>query len=55
MDATTVTGRIENSVSGRRPVPGREGRGEELGLELGTGNARVTLRSFKGNIRLAFR
>ena len=55
VDATTVTGRIENSVSARRPVPGREGRGEELGLEMGTGNARVTLRSFKGNIRLAFR
>jgi DUF4097 and DUF4098 domain-containing protein YvlB len=55
VDATTMTGRIENAVNARRPVPGREGRGEELGLDLGTGDARATLRSFKGNIRLAFR
>jgi DUF4097 and DUF4098 domain-containing protein YvlB len=52
IDATTITGSITNSVSTRRPTPGREGRGEELTLSLGTGDARATLRSFKGNIRL---
>ena len=52
IDATTITGSITNSVSTRRPTPGREGRGEELTLSLGTGEARATLRSFKGNIRL---
>jgi hypothetical protein len=52
VDATTITGRITNSVTTRRPTPGREGRGEELTLSLGTGDARATLRSFKGNIRL---
>jgi DUF4097 and DUF4098 domain-containing protein YvlB len=52
IDATTITGSITNNVSTRRPTPGREGRGEELTLSLGTGEARATLRSFKGNIRL---
>lgn len=52
IDATTITGSITNSVSARRPTPGREGRGAELALGVGTGDARVTLRSFKGNIRL---
>jgi hypothetical protein len=53
VEATTITGGITNSVSGRRPTPGRDGRGEELVLSLGTGDARATLRSFKGNIRIA--
>jgi hypothetical protein len=52
IDATTITGTISNSVTARRPTPGRDGRGEELTLALGTGDARATLRSFKGNIRL---
>ena len=52
IEATTITGSITNSVSTRRPTPGRDGRGEELTLSLGTGEARATLRSFKGNIRL---
>ena len=52
VDATTITGSITNNVTTRRPTPGRDGRGEELTLSLGTGEARVTLRSFKGNIKL---
>jgi hypothetical protein len=52
IDATTITGRITNNVSTRRPTPGRDGRGEELTLSLGIGDARATLRSFKGNIKL---
>jgi hypothetical protein len=52
IDATTITGSITNNVTTRRPTPGRDGRGEELTLSLGTGDARATLRSFKGNIRL---
>jgi hypothetical protein len=54
IEATTITGTISNSLSTRRPTPGREGRGEELTLSLGTGDARVTLRSFKGNIQLKY-
>lgn len=52
IDATTITGSITNNVTTRRPTPGRDGRGEELTLSLGIGDARATLRSFKGNIRL---
>lgn len=55
LDATTIAGTILNNVNARRPTPGREGRGEELSLGLGIGDARVTLRSFKGNIRLSRR
>jgi hypothetical protein len=55
IEAHTITGRIENGVSKQRPIAGREGRGEELALRLGSADARATLRSFKGNIRLAFR
>lgn len=52
IDATTITGTITNNLTSRRPTPGREGRGEELTVSLGIGDARATLRSFKGNIRL---
>ncbi|HEX9565803.1 MAG TPA: hypothetical protein VF981_17620 [Gemmatimonadaceae bacterium] len=52
VEATTIIGDILNSVTSRRPAPGREGRGAELTLTLGTGDAHATLRSFKGNIRL---
>ena len=55
IDATTIAGTILNNVSARRPTPGRDGRGEELALALGVGDARATLRSFKGNIRLGTR
>lgn len=55
IDATTIAGTILNNVTARRPTPGREGRGEELALNLGVGDARATLRSFKGNIRLGTR
>ena len=50
LDATTVTGTIENSVTPRRPLVGREGRGMELAFSSGTGDTRVVVRSFKGNV-----
>ncbi len=53
IEATTITGTITNSLSSRRPTPGREGRGEDLALTIGTGEARATLRSFKGSIRIS--
>jgi hypothetical protein len=55
VEAMTITGRIENGLSSRRPIAGRQGRGEELALQFGTGEARAILRSFKGNISLGFR
>lgn len=50
IDAATVTGTIENTLTTRRPVVGREGRGMELGYSIGSGSGRVVIRSFKGNI-----
>lgn len=53
IDAATMTGTIENKWSMARPIAGREGRGMELGTSSGMGGARVLVRSFKGNVRLA--
>jgi hypothetical protein len=53
MDASTVTGTIENGWNTSRPIAGREGRGMELGFSSGMGGARVQVRSFKGNLRLS--
>jgi DUF4097 and DUF4098 domain-containing protein YvlB len=52
IDASSVTGQIENAWTSTRPVAGREGRGMELGISSGMGGARVSIRSFKGNVRL---
>jgi len=53
IDAATVLGTIENAWNRTRPVVGREGRGMELGISSGMGGARVTVRSFKGSVKLA--
>jgi hypothetical protein len=55
VDAQTVTGSIENAWTSVRPAVGREGRGMELGTSSGIGGARVSIRSFKGNVRLSTR
>jgi DUF4097 and DUF4098 domain-containing protein YvlB len=52
IDAASVTGQIENTLTASRPIAGREGRGMELGISSGMGGARVLIRSFKGNVRL---
>jgi hypothetical protein len=53
IDASSVTGSIENAWTRTRPIAGREGRGMELGISSGMSGARVSIRSFKGNIRLS--
>jgi hypothetical protein len=55
VDAVTVAGAIENRLTARRPVPGREGRGQEFGTSLGRGEGRLVVRTFKGTIRLGRR
>lgn len=52
LDAATVTGTIENSVTSSRPITGREGRGMELGFSSGSGNTHMVVRTFKGNVTL---
>ena len=51
-DVASVAGTIENTLTNRPAIPGREGRGQEIGFTTGGGGARVYIRSFKGNIRL---
>jgi hypothetical protein len=51
-DVATVAGTIENALTKRAAIPGREGRGQEIGFTTGGGGARVYIRSFKGNVRL---
>ena len=55
LDVASVAGSIENSLTGRPAIAGREGRGQEIGVSLGSGGARIYVRSFKGNIRLVAR
>ena len=55
IDAQSITGGIENTWTKARPIPGREGRGMDLGTSSGIGGARVSIRSFKGNVRLTTR
>lgn len=55
VDAMTVTGTIENAITARPAVAGREGRGQEIGFTVGTGDARIVVRSFKGSIQLRVR
>lgn len=55
VDATTVTGTIDNQFGHQRPVSGREGRGQELGLTTGMGGSRFQVRSFKGTITVRAR
>ena len=55
VDAASVTGAIENVYSKARPVAGREGRGMELGVPGAAGGPHVTVRTFKGNVRLTTR
>lgn len=52
IEATSVAGSIENALTKKRPQPGRDGRGQELTTFTGQAEARITVRTFKGTIRL---
>jgi hypothetical protein len=54
-DVATVAGAIENGITKRPAISGREGRGQEIGFTTGNGGARIYIRSFKGSIRLLSR
>ena len=55
VEATSVTGTIDNRYDARRPAPGREGRGESLTLGRGNARARAGVRTFKGAIVITYR
>jgi DUF4097 and DUF4098 domain-containing protein YvlB len=52
LEIVTISGTIRNSLSSKKPAPGRYGRGAELNGSIGNGGARVSVRSFKGTITL---
>lgn len=55
IDASSIAGTIENQLSRQRASPGRDGRGATLNTALGQGGAQLTIRTFKGSIRLSSR
>ncbi len=50
LNASSITGTIENRFDKTRPSTGREGRGAELGIDAGNASARITVRTFRGKI-----
>jgi hypothetical protein len=52
LDLSTVIGEIENGYTQLRPVVDARGRGRSLHLELERDGGHITVRTFKGTIRL---
>ncbi len=48
----TIAGKIVNTLTSTRTLPGRYGRGGELTTTQGDGGSQLTAKSFKGNITL---
>jgi hypothetical protein len=55
IEAVTIAGAIENLLTNKRPDVGRNGRGQEIDLELGSASGRIRITTYKGNVRLANR
>lgn len=55
IEATSIAGTIENQLTRQRPLTGRDGRGQELGMIFGGGGAHILVRTFKGVVRLESR
>ena len=50
LSVVTIAGSITNKISRLAPVGGRFGRGAELGMDVGRGGAKVSVRTFKGQV-----
>jgi DUF4097 and DUF4098 domain-containing protein YvlB len=55
LELTTVAGSITNRFNTRKPIAGRQGRGQDLAFATDVNGARITARTFKGHILLARR
>ena len=51
-DVTAIWGAIVSDIPSIRPVAGPSGRGQTLALMIGHGTAKITVRTFKGNVRV---
>lgn len=52
LELSTITGTIENGFTPVRSTAGAGGHGGTLRMQLGAGGSRITVRTFKGAIRL---
>ena len=55
LDIASMVGTIDNALTGKPAISGREHRGQEIGLRLGDGSSRVYVRTFKGTVKLRAR
>jgi len=51
-DVTTVAGTIASDFPTVRPASGPSGHGQQLALAIGQGNARITVRTLRGDVRV---
>jgi hypothetical protein len=49
---TTISGAIENDIVAARPAGTQASRAQSLSFRLGAGGSHVTIRTFKGTVRL---
>ena len=52
LDVASMVGTIDNALTGKPAIAGRENRGQEIGLRVGDGASRIYVRTFKGNVKL---
>jgi hypothetical protein len=55
IEAVTMAGTIENALTTKRADIGRNGRGQEIDFEVGSGDGRIRITTYKGNVRIAGR
>jgi DUF4097 and DUF4098 domain-containing protein YvlB len=55
LDVASMVGTIDNALTGRPAIAGREHRGQEIGVQVGDGSSRIYVRTFKGNVKLRAR
>jgi hypothetical protein len=55
IQVVTLAGMIENLLTSKRAMAGRNGRGQELEFDVGQGNGRIRITTYKGNVRIAGR
>ena len=53
IEAVTLAGMIENTLTSKAPSVGRTGRGQQIEFEVGLGYGRVTAETYKGNVRVS--
>jgi DUF4097 and DUF4098 domain-containing protein YvlB len=53
VEAVSTNGTIENFWHKQQPTTSRDGRGQEINMQMGNGEGRVVIRTYKGTVRIA--